>query len=404
MSTITTHEPSAWRQRLEVARWEFQRFVKPKQLLFSLLFTLVAGGVGYFMAKMAERSAQVEVEVAVVGGEALALPALSDSVVTFRAIPAAARDSAIEAVTAQELDAVLEVTGPETATLHVRRERPWRHEVTARVAAARQGARLRESGMRPEQLAALMAPGTVDLRVTDTERGGRAARLTAAMATFAVLYGVFMAMALMLVSVTAEKQLRVTEQLISTLRPQDWIDGKILGIAAASAINILLFGLSALIFFVGRAIATGRWNAPQAVSDPLVLGLILLFALLGFAFWLAFFGAVAATIDDPNTSTRGPLMFLPAVFQAGGFMILSNPDSTFARVLGIIPLTSSGVMPVRLASTDVPWWEVLLSLALLVGGVLLLRRAAGRVFALGMLMTGKEPTWGEVRRWVREAS
>ena len=59
-------------------------------------------------------------------------------------------------------------------------------------------------------------------------------------------------------------------------------------------------------------------------------------------------------------------------------------------------------MPVRLASSDVPGWEIALSAALLLGGMLILRRIAGRVFALGMLMTGKEPSWSEVRRWMRE--
>lgn len=237
----------------------------------------------------------------------------------------------------------------------------------------------------------------------DRERGGRAARITAAAASVAVLYGVFMAMALMLVSVTAEKQLRVTEQMIATIRPQEWIDGKIIGIAGTAMVNVVLMALSAVLFLAGRALATGRWSAPQAIGNPVLLGTILLFALLGFAFWLAFFGAIAATIDDPNSSSRAPIMFIPILFQSAGFMILSNPDSTFARAMSIIPLTSSGAMPVRLATSDVPAWEVVLSAVLLLAGVLVLRRLAGRIFALGMLMTGKEPSWSEVRRWMREA-
>jgi ABC-2 type transport system permease protein len=129
---------------------------------------------------------------------------------------------------------------------------------------------------------------------------------------------------------------------------------------------------------------------------------VLVFAALGFAFWLAFYGLIAATIDDPNTSSRGPLMFVPALCVSTAFLLLGNPDSPFARVLALLPLTSSAAMPVRLAMSDVAAWEVALAAALLVAGIWVLRRAAGRVFGVAMLLYGKEPSWGEVRRWLRE--
>jgi ABC-2 type transport system permease protein len=128
----------------------------------------------------------------------------------------------------------------------------------------------------------------------------------------------------------------------------------------------------------------------------------MLFALLGFVFWLSLFSAVAATIDDPNTSTRGPLMFLPALFSIAGFLVVRIPDSTFGRITGLIPFTSSSVMPARIAMTDVPAWEIALAALLLIGGALLARRTAGKVFAVAMLMYGKEASWGEIRRWARE--
>jgi ABC-2 type transport system permease protein len=217
-----------------------------------------------------------------------------------------------------------------------------------------------------------------------------------------VLYGVFSSMAYVLISVTAEKQLRVTEQVISAISPQTWIDGKILGIAGVALVNVLVFVIGGALYIVGGSIASGRGLSLGPV-DPMAVLWILIFALLGFLFWLSVFGTVAATIDDPNTSTRGPLMFLPALFSAAGFMILRNPDSTFARITGLLPLTSSAVMPARMALTDVPWWELVISAALLAGAALLARRAAGRVFSVAMLMYGKEPSWNEIRRWVGES-
>jgi ABC-2 type transport system permease protein len=61
------------------------------------------------------------------------------------------------------------------------------------------------------------------------------------------------------------------------------------------------------------------------------------------------------------------------------------------------------VLPARLVLGQVAAWEVLLALLLLVAGIVLLRRLAGRIFAVAMLMYGKEPRWGEIARWAREA-
>lgn len=67
-----------------------------------------------------------------------------------------------------------------------------------------------------------------------------------------------------------------------------------------------------------------------------------------------------------------------------------------------MPPFSASVLPARMLLDQVPAWEIALAVVLLAGAVWLLRRAAGKVFHLGMLMYGKEPSWGEVRRWMRE--
>ena len=117
--------------------------------------------------------------------------------------------------------------------------------------------------------------------------------------------------------------------------------------------------------------------------------------------WNTFFGLIAATIDDPNTSSRGSLMLLPAVPLAFAFLGLAQPDTLLMRVLSILPPTSPIILPLRLVLTEVAWWEVALALALLAVTIWLLRRAAGKVFALGILMYGKEPSWSETIWWIR---
>lgn len=391
-----------WPSRLLIARWEFRRFVKPNQLVFSFVLMFVLGLVGFGVGKWAERSRSNTVNVAIVGGDNLGIGA-NDTLGNVALFPATSSqvDSLRGVLTAQRIDGILVIHSTDSAQLIVRRSPSWRGTLESHLTSARRRIQLAQAGLGEQQLAAMLAPVAL---ATEFQSGndGRAARTAAFISAALVLYGLFMAMAYMLVSVTAEKQLRVTEQVVSAISPQTWIDGKILGLSAVAFVNVGIAVLSGMLWVFGNSLARDRPFSMGAV-DPLAFVIIALFALLGFIFWLSVFSAVAATIDDPNTSTRGPLMFLPAMFSIAGFLVVRIPDSAFARITGIIPLTSSAVMPARVAITDVPAWEIVLSAALLIGGALIARRAAGKVFAVAMLMYGKEASWGEVRRWVRES-
>jgi ABC-2 type transport system permease protein len=129
---------------------------------------------------------------------------------------------------------------------------------------------------------------------------------------------------------------------------------------------------------------------------------MVLFGIGGLMFWSCFLAAIAATVSDPNTSTRTPLMLLPSIPMVIGFAGLSQPDSLGMQILSWIPVTSMGVMPMRLALGDVAWWEIALSLVLLGLGIAWLRRAASRIFEVSMLIYGKEPGFAEMRRWLKE--
>lgn len=397
---------SEWPQRLEVARWEFRRYVKPKQLFWSVVITALMGAVGFAFARLAERNSHVEATIVVVGGDIVGLQASStaDTIgdgLTLVAAPASAVDSLRSQVAARELDGLLVVRAVDDAELVVARDRPWQTLVEARLMGARQAARLRSSGMTPQALAELLAPVELEVSYASEDGGGPSRRATL-LTVLAVMYGIFASAAYMFASVTGEKQLRISEQVLATISPQTWMDGKLIGLTGVAAVSVATIGIGVLLFMGGMALARGTFALPSLGGDIGAMLLVLLFALLGFVFWLAFLGVVAATVDDPQTSTRGPLMFVPAMVTASAFLIFGNPDSLLARGLSLFPPTAPGVMPARLALTDVPLLEVIASLILLVAGVALMRRAAGKVVSIGMLLYGKEPSWAEVRRWIRE--
>jgi ABC-2 type transport system permease protein len=138
---------------------------------------------------------------------------------------------------------------------------------------------------------------------------------------------------------------------------------------------------------------------PEAVVRPSVILILIVYSMLGLLLWNSFFAAFASTIDDPNTSTRTSAMFLPMIPVAMTITVLRDPDHIASRVLAVFPLTSASAMPARVILSNVGLWEVMLSLALLGSAIWLFRRLAGRIFEVGMLMYGKEPTLREMIRW-----
>jgi len=174
--------------------------------------------------------------------------------------------------------------------------------------------------------------------------------------------------------------------------------------------GVALAGMLNLALAVGIVLTVARigWGAelPFAIAVQRVDLLLLagVGIVLGFLFWFAFLAAVAAVVDDPQHSSRNQLLFLPMLTLVAAYLAVRDPTATWIRVLSIAPPTSGAVFPVRVLATEVPWWEVVITLGLLVGAIRFVRRVAGRIFRLGMLLYGKEPTWGEIWRWLWESA
>jgi ABC-2 type transport system permease protein len=307
-----------------------------------------------------------------------------------------------QAVERGEIDGLLVLDADGAGTLTVAHAPPWRGRLEAWLTSMRTRARLAERGLSSEDLARIIEP--VELRVTELSppRAGRGARIAALIAVGVMMFAVFNGVAYVFASITGEKQSRVTEQLLACVPPQSWIDGKILGLSLvtfASVLNTMLSGLVVLLFW--RALGHSL-PLPGSLGDPLTVVVVLLFALLGFAFWFTFMAAIAATIDDPNTSTRSSLLLLPLVATGAGAFSGLQPETQVGYLLALLPPTSAAAMPARLMVVDVAAWQIALAMLLLVAASFALRSIAGRIFALGVLMYGKEPSWAEMRRWMRE--
>lgn len=385
------------RRVLTVAGWEFRRYFKWKDQVIGLLFFLAIGGVWAGAATIAGAKGR-PMTVALLGID-LTAPAEG----RLRLIPAAVDEAArLEALERGEIQGVLERRSDGGFELLVAKDPRYKEELETLLGQEVRRERLASSGVSAEWLEGILEPPALEVRFTDPDvaRRGTAEKIAAAVFIGIFLTAVFTSMTYLMTGITGEKQLRVTESVVSAIPPQAWVDGKVLGLTAYSLVAIGNMIVGGLIVAAAAGLATG-FALPAAAVRPSVLVALLVYTLLGLLLWSSFFAAVASTLDDPNTSSRTPLMMLPALPVVMSLAVLRDPDGVVSRVLALVPLTSAPALPIRLVLSDPGWVEIVVSLALLIAAIWLMRRVAGGIFEVGMLLYGKEPTLREVARGAR---
>jgi ABC-2 type transport system permease protein len=141
--------------------------------------------------------------------------------------------------------------------------------------------------------------------------------------------------------------------------------------------------------------------------DPVMVLAALAYFVIGYVFYASILmgvGSVASTLREAmQFSWAFTFMnFIPFILITA---LLSQPNGALAVVLSLLPPTAPTTMMLRLAapSSQVPSWQVLLSLAVLAGSSGLVLLASARIFRTGMLLYGKTPNLPEILRWAREA-
>lgn len=389
-----------------IARWEFNRFVKWRQQFIGVAVMLVLGIVGTGVSKLVTGARTKPVKVAVVGAQSLGHPLPAVDGVTWLTDRYASGGEARTRFVTDSLDGALLIEGTERAEILVRRKSAWTARVAPALTQSVQAATYARLDITPEQRRSLATPFAV--AVTTLADGGIGSSSSRLYANVLLGFGfliLFSGFASLFAGITGEKQQRITEQMLSMVSPQSWIDGKLLGLAGAATVGTVILAVTGVlaITLLPRLVGRPPLPIPPAPTELGLLAIIAVVTVLGTAMWFAFMAAIAATIDDPNSSPRSAMMMIPILPTTLAFTLVSRADSTVAQVLAIFPLTSMSVLPVRLLATSVPWWEPVLAVLLLALTAWAFRRAAGKIFAAGVLLYGKEPTLAETFRWAREA-
>lgn len=260
---------------------------------------------------------------------------------------------------------------------------------------------MQKLGLSAEQLASVLSPASTEETFVIKDNSSNRLILSYFFAGLMIL-AVFLSFAYQFTAITGEKQLRITEQIVSAISPQVWMDGKILGITLTGISSMitysLLFILGGIIYFqfTGASVLT----ILEYLHFPSI-ALFLPFALIGVLIWNAILAAIASVITDPNNSGKSSLMMLPVVFVIASFLVTRDPDSGLSVFLSWFPLTSATSMPMRWAITEVGIWQLIGSFLILLLTFYLLRKIAAKIFRVSILLTGKEPSWSEVYKFVK---
>jgi ABC-2 type transport system permease protein len=243
--------------------------------------------------------------------------------------------------------------------------------------------------------------------------------------------------AMVMRGVMEEKTNRIAEVMVSSVKPFELMMGKILGIAAVGLTQLLLWvilvtALSAVAsnFLshetlqqaaqANQSMPVGNVGSSAAVTSGmgalgnvlgtvnwlLVLSCFIFYFLGGYLFYASLFAAIGSVINEDPQEAQSLMLpiTMPIIFA---FVILTSnldtPDSPVMVWASMIPFTSPIVMMGRIPS-GVPWYELLTSMALLVGGFIFTTWLAGKIYRTGILMYGKKASWKEMFKWAFKKS
>jgi ABC-2 type transport system permease protein len=224
--------------------------------------------------------------------------------------------------------------------------------------------------------------------------------------TSVLLYGNGVAM-----GVAEEKGTRIMEILVNAATPYQLMAGKILGIGAAGLTQMATFvvvGISMLLLQnpIKAALLgsnTGGLKLDITGSSITILLLLLLYFILGFLLYATLYAALGALVkrQDEVQNAVQPLTWLFMVGYIASFFVISAPDATWVKVVSYIPFWTPTIMLVRVAVSSVAWWEIALTIVLMIVAIFICTAFAARIYRFGVLMYGQRPGLGQLIKIAR---
>jgi ABC-2 type transport system permease protein len=255
----------------------------------------------------------------------------------------------------------------------------------------------------------LIVPHNVAETGIDQARGEGASFILVYVFALLLLFSAFTTSGYLMQSVVEEKENRMVEILLSSMRPRDLLAGKILALGLLGLFQMLVWG-GVIVFLITQFSA----GIPGVPVTPALVGLNitasqLIILAIYFVLGYMLFATLYASVGSIATNMReGPqiaaFVTIPAVIPLYALAVFTAaPNGPLPVALSLIPLTSPLSMVMRAAITDVPAGEVLISVILLTLFIGFTMWLAGRLFRVNTLLSGQMPRLRDLVRLVRES-
>jgi ABC-2 type transport system permease protein len=211
--------------------------------------------------------------------------------------------------------------------------------------------------------------------------------------------------------VVEEKTNRVAEVIVSSVKPDTLLAGKIVGTAMVALTQVCVWlALSFALYWV-RMPLLARFGVHMPASvripsvSPLVGVALFVFFVLGFVLYAALFGAVGAMVSNQEDVQQAVMPVMLLLVTSLIFMqpILLNPSSTLAKTMSWLPFSAPLMMPLRMALITIPWFEIVGAMMSVLIGTWIAIWLSARIYRVGLLMYGKRPSLRELGRWIKMA-
>lgn len=206
---------------------------------------------------------------------------------------------------------------------------------------------------------------------------------------------------MVLQTVIQEKSNRIVEVLLSSVTSKELMIGKIFGAAITGVLQMAVW-LAPIVLVA----STSWFILPENIILSITffqIAYLLVNFFLGLLIFIGLFATVGSIFEDPQDAQSGmaPIMMLIMIPFFIAMSMVENPTNPVANIASMFPFSAVIVMPAKMALIDVPLWQIIVATVVNILTIFAIFPIAGKIYRVGIMMTGKKPSWGEVVKWLK---
>jgi ABC-2 type transport system permease protein len=266
--------------------------------------------------------------------------------------------------------------------------------------------RLVRAGLNQDQVAQYIKPVELKSKKVGAHGETEDGRPTFVIA-FVMLFFIYITILLYGVSVMRgvieEKQSRIVEVIVSSVRPFQLMLGKLIGIGLVGLTQYLIWVASFILLSVFGVSLIARSGFKMPSLPPILYVSFVVYFVLGYFLFATLYAVVGSMVSSEDEAQQAsmPVTMLIVIPMLIFNVVLRDPSSTAAVALSMVPFFAPTLMMMRIAILTPPLWQILASMLIMLITILAVVWLAARIYRVGILMYGKRPNLAELGRWLR---